>query len=80
MHFHLPVSLKENIQVAAASVLGLGSPGINHFIEVVEPMLQVLLTVGQIGVAIATILYIFRKWKQAAKKTRRARKSKDETP
>jgi uncharacterized membrane protein YqgA involved in biofilm formation len=73
-------SLKEHIQVSLAAIFGIGSPGINHVLEVAEPIIQVALTVGQLGVAIVTILYIYRKWKQAAKKIRRPRKSKDETP
>jgi hypothetical protein len=76
----MPHALKEHLQVSLAAIFGIGTPGLHHIIEVAEPVIQAALTVGQLGVAIVTILYIYRKWKQAAKKTRRPRKSKDETP
>lgn len=72
-------NLKEHAQVSFAALLGVGSPGLNFVLDVVEPILRIGLFMGQLGVAIVTILYIFRKWKQAGKKTRRpARKSSDE--
>lgn len=74
------MNIKENLQVSLAAFLGIGSPGLNLVIDTVEPVLRAALLLGQFGVAIVTILYIYRKWKQAAKKTRRPRKSKDETP
>jgi hypothetical protein len=67
--------MKEHFQVSFAAMLGIGSPGLNLVLDVVNPVLQALLTVGQIGVAIATVLYIYRKWKTAGKKSRRSRKS-----
>jgi hypothetical protein len=73
-------SLKEHLQVSLAAIFGIGSPGMNQVIEVAEPVLRMALTIGQFGVAVVTILYIYRKWKQTAKKIRRPRKPKDETP
>lgn len=72
--------LKEHLQVSFAALFGIGSPGLNLVIDVVEPIVHMGLLLGQLGVAIVTILYIYRKWKQAAKKSRRSRKSHDETP
>lgn len=67
--------MKENLQVSFAAMLGLGSPGLNLFLDTVNPLLHALLTAGQIGVAIATVFYIYRKWKTTGKKKRRSRKS-----
>lgn len=66
--------MKDNFQVSFAAMLGLGSPGLNLVLDIVNPVLQALFTVGQIGVAIVTIIYIYRKWKTAGKKSRRSRK------
>lgn len=74
-------SLKENLQVSVAAAFGIGSPGLNLVLNAVEPALRAGLLIGQLGVAIVTILYIYRKWKQAGKKTRRStRKTTNETP
>lgn len=74
------MNIKEHLQVSFAATLGLGSPGLNWVLDIVNPVLQALFTLGQLGVAIITILYIYRKWKQAGKKTRRSRKSDTNQP
>jgi len=68
-------SLKDHLQVTLAALLGVGSPGLSGVLAVSEPYLQASLVVGQIGVAIVTILYIYRKWEQVEKTVRRPRKS-----
>lgn len=68
--------MKDNFQVSLAAMLGLGSPGLNLVLDIVNPVLQALFTVGQIGVAIVTIVYIYRKAKNILPK----RRKKKETP
>ena len=55
--------MKENFKVGFASVLGLGAPISNVFIENAEPIMRLLLSAGQIGVAVISILFIYRKWR-----------------
>lgn len=75
------MSIKENLPVYLAAAVGLGPPGLNSVLDIVNPVLQALFTVGQLGVAIITIIYIYSKWKTVGKKSRRSRKgSKDEAP
>lgn len=57
-------NMSDNLKVAAASVFGTGSPIVHWFVNA-GPTLEVVLTIGQIVVAVATALYIFRKWKNA---------------
>lgn len=71
---------RDSFKVTFASILGLGAPSVNWVVEAGEPLLKLLVLAGQLGVAIVTILYIFRKWKNAAKKQnpRRSRKDNDD--
>lgn len=59
--------MSDNFRVTIAAVFGAGSPVTNWFVDL-GPLLNVLLTLGQVGVAAVTILYIFRKWKNAKAK------------
>jgi hypothetical protein len=56
--------MKEQLKVYSAALLGFGAPATNWFVEVAEPLLKLLLLVGQIGVATATIFYIVAKWRK----------------
>lgn len=60
--------MKEQLKVYSAALLGVSSPASSAFFNFVEPILQVVLLAGQIGVAAVTILYIVRKWQNARKK------------
>jgi len=62
--------MKEQLKVYSAALLGFGAPATNWFVEVAEPLLKLLLLVGQIGVAVVTILYIVQKWRNAKSKNR----------
>lgn len=65
----------DRIKVALASFLGVGTPtGSSLFFEGLEPILQSLVYLGQFAVAIATCLYILRKWKNAKQSPRKPRK------
>lgn len=59
--------MSDNVRVAVAAVFGAGSPATNWFLNL-GPVLDVLLTIGQVGVAVVTILYILRKRKNAKAK------------
>lgn len=61
----------ETFKVKAAALLGLGSPIVIHFFEWSKPVLDWLLSAGQVGVAIATTLYILSKWR-AVRKSRKS--------
>lgn len=65
---------RDGLKVGAASLFGFGAPGMNLVVEVGEPLLKLLVLLGQSGVALMTILYIFAKWKQAKAKPRRVRR------
>lgn len=69
----------QDAKVYSAAILGFTAPGLNLFVDTVEPILKSLVLLGQFGVAAVTILYIFSKWKQISvppspKKKRRTRK------
>lgn len=63
--------MKDNFQVSLAALLGFGSPGLNLILDVVNPVLQVLLALGQIGVAVTTLWFIYRKAKNIRPKRRK---------
>lgn len=56
--------MSDNFRVAVAAVFGAGSPAASWFVDL-EPVMKVVLLVGQISVALATSFYIWRKWKNA---------------
>lgn len=60
--------MKEQLKVYSAALLGFSSPALNFVINAVEPLLRVLLLVGQVGVTGVTILYIVQKWRNARDK------------
>lgn len=68
--------MRDNFQVSLAATLGLGSPGINLALDIVNPVLQSLLTAGQVGVAAVTIWFIYRKITNLP--TKRRKKKKEE--
>lgn len=59
--------MNDNIRVGIAAFFGAGSPATSWFLNL-GPALDVLLTIGQVGVAAVTILYILRKWRNAKAK------------
>ena len=69
--------MKDNFQVSLAALFGFGSPGLNLVLDVVNPLLQALLLLGQVGVAAVTIWFIYRKAKNV---TPKRRKKKDSPP
>ena len=56
--------MNDNFRVGIAAFFGAGSPAASWFLNL-GPFLDVLVTVGQLGVALVTILYILRKLKNA---------------
>lgn len=61
--------MSDNFRVAVAAIFGTGSPATNWFLDL-GPVLDVLLTAGQVGVAVVTTLYIVRKWRALKSKKR----------
>lgn len=59
--------MSDNVRVAVAAVFGAGSPATNWFLNL-GPVLDILLTIGQVGVAVVTMLYILRKWRDLKSK------------
>lgn len=57
----------QDIKVYAAAILGIGTPGVSGFFQSMGPWLEALVRLGQVGVAVVTILYILRKWKNLRK-------------
>jgi len=49
--------------VTVAATLGLASPDlVINFFKTTIPVLDWLVRFGQVGVAIATVIYIYKKW------------------
>lgn len=57
--------MSDNAKVLAVAAVGTVLPITTRVFESAEPILQILLTAGQIGVAAVTIMYVFRMWKNA---------------
>ncbi len=55
--------MTERLKVGVAAILGMATPGTNLFLDGIEPMLKILLLLGQIAVAFVTTAYIYSKWK-----------------
>lgn len=51
----------DDVKIYAAGAVGAGAPAMNWFVNFAEPLFQVFLLAGQTGVAIVTILYIWKK-------------------
>ncbi len=65
----------KNWGVTIAAITGIGSPDVLNWVGLIEslnPLLDALVRAGQIGVAVVTILYIYRKSKRIP--TRRRKK------
>lgn len=60
--------MKEHLKVYSAALLGFSSPAVNLVVDAIEPILRVLLLLGQVGVAVVTILYIVQKLRNARDK------------
>lgn len=56
-------------KVYSAAFFGFSIPGMNLFINNLEPVLKALVLLGQTGVAAVTILYIYSKWKKSQRDT-----------
>jgi hypothetical protein len=52
------------VKVKLAALVGIGSPWMLAWIENVGPVLDLLIKLGQAGVATVTICYIYRKWQK----------------
>lgn len=55
----------QDIKVYSAATVGFGLPSINLFLQNWEPVLKDLVLLGQFGVAVVTVLYVYRKWKNS---------------
>lgn len=68
-----------DVKVAGASFLGLAGPdvfnGTVDFFSKISPVLDGFVRLGQVGVATATIFYIFKKWKTVGKRPRKKKVS-----
>lgn len=55
-------------KVLSMAVVGLGGPDVaNSFLNNFSSVIEVFVRLGQVGVAVVTILYIYRKWRNAKK-------------
>ncbi len=55
--------------VTFAAAAGMGTPDALTFVtDKLSSVVELFVRLGQLGVAIMTILYIYRKWKSAADK------------
>lgn len=55
----------EDIQACSAGVVGLFATVAGGWVDNLGSLLDVFVRLGQIGVAVVTILYIYSKWKAA---------------
>jgi hypothetical protein len=60
---HVP----EWAKVKLAAVVGIASPWLAELLTKAGPVLDVVIKLGQIGVAAVTVLYIWTKWRNARK-------------
>ena len=58
----------EDTKVSVAFALGVGAPAVNAFFSGAASVLNVLLMLGQFGVAVITMIYIFQKIRNGRKK------------
>lgn len=58
----------DSIKVTLAAVTGVSVPALDRLVSAAEPIARMLLLSGQIGVAVVTILYIYRKWRNLKRK------------
>jgi hypothetical protein len=63
--------MMDNLKVFFAATFGFGSPVANLFIDSSIPLLNALVLVGQISVAVATTVYIWRKAQALRRKNKR---------
>lgn len=54
----------DDIKVYSAAAFGVGFPGVNLLLQDWEPILKAAVLLGQFGVAVVTILYVYRKWRK----------------
>lgn len=54
-------------KVKIAAVIGVTVPWLTSLFETAGPVLDLVIKLGQVGVAVATILYILAKWRKVRK-------------
>jgi hypothetical protein len=64
------MSFPEHARVTSASLLGVVTPGVNLFLDGVEPVLKIILLVAQIAVAICSALYVYSKFRKVRNQIR----------
>ena len=64
----------ESVKVYFASLLGFAAPTSSWFLDVGEPVMKVLVLVGQFAVAIATVVYISFKCRELLRRNRTKQK------
>lgn len=58
----------DSVKVSLAAATGVSVPVLDRLALSAEPIARMLLLAGQIGVAVVTILYIYRKWRNLKRK------------
>lgn len=56
--------MPEWVKIKTAAIIGVTVPWITELFAKAGPVLDALIKVGQVGVAVATILYILAKWRK----------------
>ena len=59
--------MPEWVKVKVAAVIGVTVPWLTGIFEKAGPVLDLVIKLGQVGVAVATILYILAKWRKVRK-------------
>jgi hypothetical protein len=60
--------IPEWVKVKVVAITGLATTALPTFWDHVSPILDVLIKVGQVGVAAVTIGYVYTKWRNARRK------------
>lgn len=55
------------VKVKVAAVTGVGVPWLTELLVRAEPFVDFFIKLGQLGVAVATIVYIVAKWRKVRK-------------
>lgn len=65
------MKIQANYGVTVAAILGLGGPDLIMLFQKLGPVLDGMVRIGQFAVAVATVLYIYKKGKMLSSRKKR---------
>ncbi len=61
----------ETLKVNTFAFLGFSTPAVNLLLKELEPTLNFLILMGQVGITALTVLYLYRKWRLLARRKKK---------